>query len=281
MLDLTETVIATTFSAALGIFIIAASIRKFLGHHEQKHDTTLEVPTWFYNRLDLLGLSFIFLLFSGLVISSLMVSEKAARVIVAGDLLGQISLQFIIASIVSAFVLSRVKLTDWLGLKWKSWWLVFFIAPAAVLFMWLLLWALYFLNYMKWIQSLGVDVIQDSVKLLQEAKDPAVLGLMALAAVIVAPICEEIVFRGYFYPAAKKFIGTWSAGICSALVFSAAHGSVAALLPIFLLGGLLVFLYEKTGSIWAPIAVHLCFNGATVGIQIAARFYDIPINPAL
>ena len=133
-------------------------------------------------------------------------------------------------------------------------------------------------GFMEWIESLGVETVQDTVKLLQESSDPLILGLMAFAAVVAAPLCEEIVFRGYFYPVAKKFAGPWAAGICSALVFAAAHGNLAALLPLFIFGCLLVFIYEKTGSLWAPIAVHFCFNGATVIIQMAARYYNLPLD---
>jgi membrane protease YdiL (CAAX protease family) len=102
---------------------------------------------------------------------------------------------------------------------------------------------------------------------------------MIVAAVIAAPLCEEIVFRGYFYPVLKRTAGTWAAAFSSALVFAAAHGSLTALLPLFLFGLVLVFVYEKTGSIWAPIAVHFCFNGLTVLVQMAIRTNppDVPI----
>jgi membrane protease YdiL (CAAX protease family) len=43
---------------------------------------------------------------------------------------------------------------------------------------------------------------------------------------------------------------------------------------------LLVRVYEKTGSLWAPIAVHFCFNSATVIVQIAARHFNIPLDSA-
>jgi membrane protease YdiL (CAAX protease family) len=127
-------------------------------------------------------------------------------------------------------------------------------------------------------ESLGVETVQDTVKLLQESDDPLVLALMVFTAVIVAPVCEEVVFRGYLYPVLKKFGGIAVATLCSALIFAAAHGSVTALLPLFLFGALLVFLYEKTGSLWAPIAAHLCFNGATVVVQFAVRYSEIPIE---
>jgi membrane protease YdiL (CAAX protease family) len=133
---------------------------------------------------------------------------------------------------------------------------------------------------MQWMESLGAETMQESVKLLQTTDDPAVLWLMALAAVLVAPLCEELLFRGYLYPVAKKFTGPWLAACSSALFFAAAHGNLSALLPLFLFGLLLVWIYEKTGSLWAPIAVHFCFNGATVTVQMAARYFNIPLDTA-
>lgn len=158
--------------------------------------------------------------------------------------------------------------------------MVLLIAPCAVLAMWAFSAGLEFSGYVKWMESLGVETMQDTVKLLQESKDPLILGLMAFAAVVAAPLCEEIVFRGYFYPVMKHYSGAWPAAICSALVFAAAHGSLTALLPLFVFGLLLVFIYERTGSLWAPVSVHFCFNGATVLVQFAARHFNIPLEGA-
>jgi membrane protease YdiL (CAAX protease family) len=47
---------------------------------------------------------------------------------------------------------------------------------------------------------------------------------------------------------------------------------------LFLFGGLLVLLYEKTGSLWAPVSVHFCFNSATVVVQFLARHFGIPLD---
>ena len=146
--------------------------------------------------------------------------------------------------------------------------------------MWLFFAGLQVVGLMEWIKSLGVETVQETVKLLQEADDPIVIGLMTFAAIVAAPLCEEIIFRGYLYPATKKFSGPWVAGICSALVFAAAHGNLAALLPLFVFGCLLVFLYEKTGSLWAPIGVHFLFNSATVMVEMIARHYPLPVDAA-
>lgn len=239
------------------------------------------VPVWFYGSLDLVGLGFIFVVFFGLVVPSLRMTAASEMQLTPAALLASIVFQFVMAGVALAFVIRRVGPVEWLGLRWPGWRWGFLIAPATVVGMWMFFGILQVGGYMEWLESIGVEPVQDTVRLLQKATDPVVLGLMAFAAVIAAPLCEEIVFRGYLYPAAKKFAGPWVAMVCSALIFAAAHGSLAALLPLFVFGCVLVVLYEKTGSLWAPIAVHLLFNGATVLVQLAARHWNIPLEASL
>lgn len=234
----------------------------------------------YYRPFDLLGVIFVFAVFGGLAMASLTMKENEAAALSLDALVSSIAFQFIMAGIVTVLVIPRVDPVEWLGLRWRSWPWVFLIAPGAVLGMWVVFGGLQLSGYVKWMESLGVETVQDAVKLLRDTEDPRVLGLMAFAAVVAAPLCEEIVFRGYFYPVLKRFTGLWPAALCSSLVFSCAHGNLTAALPLFLFGGLLVWLYEKTGSLWAPVAVHFCFNGATVLIQLAARHFDLPIQSA-
>lgn len=309
MTDPTEMVLTGSFAAALGVFVIFALIRAISagkrrpaipsGHPDADENSPYHtpaegpaasgpppalpvgrVPVWFYRPADLAGAALVFLLFAGLFHIAAGMPEDRVLVIDPGTLVVNIGFQFIIAGIVSIIAMRRVVLTEWLGLRWPSWHWVVLIAPGAVVFMWAVFWGLQVLGYVKWMESLGVETVQETVQLLQKSNDPLVLGLMAFAAAIAAPLCEEVVFRGFFYPVLKKFSGVWPAAFCSALVFAAAHGNLAALLPLFIFGGLLVFIYEKTGSIWAPIAVHFCFNSATLIVQMAARYYDLPLQPA-
>lgn len=314
MPDPTESVITATFCSALGVFAATAVIRGLLGMNRAADpcpavpaDETPPPPPpagigWeafeppvapplpetprasgvdvsFFRPFDLLGLGFVFLLFAGLVVSALRAPGGGEAELGSSGLIASIVFQFVSAGIVIAFVALRVGIVRWLGLRWSGWPWVFVIAPATVVAMWILFAVLQASGYMDWIRSLGVETVQDTVKLLQESSDPGMIWLMTFAAVIAAPVCEEIVFRGYLYGASKRFAGPWVAGLCSALVFGAAHGSLAALLPLFLFGCVLAFLYEKTGSIWAPMSVHLCFNAATVLIQLAARYYQLPLDP--
>ena len=304
MPDPTELAIIATFSLALGVFVVGAGIQRIRYKSIERppelppvlegaspdfqpsveeiasRSSLGKIPTWFYRNTDLLGIGFIFLLFFGLVVSSLRSPEEVELKLDKATIIGAIGFQFIGAGIVTFFVISRINPIQWLGLKWPSWPWIFLIAPGSVFFMWVVIALLQIGGFMDWINSFGVDTIQDTVKLLQTTQDPQLLSLMVFAAVVAAPLCEEIIFRGYLYPAAKKFSGPRVAGICSALVFTAAHGNMAAILPLFIFGCLLVFIYEKTGSIWAPIAVHCCFNSATVIAQMIDRFVHLPLPPS-
>jgi membrane protease YdiL (CAAX protease family) len=151
------------------------------------------------------------------------------------------------------------------------------IAPATVVCMWSIFAGLQGLGYNDLMIKLGVEQVQDTVAIFQKENNVVVLILMGITATLVAPICEEVVFRGYLYPAVKHFAGPWMSALCTALMFSAAHGSLSALVPLFIFGLVLAALYEFTGSIWAPIAAHFLFNGATVVILIASRFIDLPM----
>ena len=236
------------------------------------------VPVWFYRPLDLLGVAFVFLIFAGMAIASSQVKQPAVDSLAPEVLVVNIGFQFLLAGIVAVTILFRVGVIEWLGLRWPRWYLVFLIAPGAVIGMWMLFGGLQAAGFMEWLKSMGVDQIQDSVELLQKSNNPLTLSLMVAAAVVVAPICEEIVFRGYLYPILKRFSGVWVAGLCSALLFSCAHGNLVALLPLLIFGIVQVVIYEKTGSLWAPIAVHFCFNSASVLAQLAVRYYDLPVE---
>jgi membrane protease YdiL (CAAX protease family) len=240
----------------------------------------LKVRVDHYKPIDLPLIGLVFLLYFGLTSMSggsddAPVEEKLS----APVLIASIFFQLLLMGMAMSFVAWRVRLTDWLGLRWRYWPLAFAIAPVTVFFMWCFMGTLHISGWNGWLeQSLGIESMQEAVKLLQEAKDPVVVALMAVAAVLVAPVAEEVVFRGYLYPAAKRFCGPAGAIAFSSLVFAAAHGNVVALLPLFALAVVLCLLYEFTGSIWACISVHFLFNAATVTLQLLARsgVIDIP-----
>jgi membrane protease YdiL (CAAX protease family) len=241
------------------------------------------VSTAIYRKIDLIFIGLVFLIFAGLTVGSggegghseVPVEQKFRP----EALVVSIFFQFLLMGMACAFVVRRIGQAEWLGLRWRKWWMVFAIAPVTVFCMWCFMGFLQVTGWNGWLEKVfDIDSLQESVKVLKEAKDPVVVALMAVAAVLVAPMAEEVVFRGYLYPAAKRFCGPLGGMIFSSLVFAAAHGNVVALLPLFILAMLLCLIYEFTGSIWANISVHFLFNAATVAIQLLVRQGIIPTD---
>ena len=232
-----------------------------------------KVPGWFYVPADLLGVLLFFLIFYGFAAAGTIAEGVEGTSYTPEQLLYAIGFQAFIPAMAFAIVIARVNPVQWLGLRWKDWVQVFGIAPLSVLGMFAFAITLHMLGYNDMLTAIGAAEEQEAVTMFREGQDPVALGMMVFAAVIVAPICEEIIFRGYLYPVAKKYAGSTVAALFSALVFAGAHGNVAAMLPLFVFGLVLVAVYEFSGSIWAPIAVHFLFNGTTVVIQFLVRLY--------
>lgn len=274
------------YGLAVGLFLAAAGWRVFAARAQGADAPPVlpvgKVAVWIYRPLDLLGMAVIAGVFYLLAVGNAVAAEGKEPVSMSvGIVLFSIMFLFLMAAVSVAIVIRRMGPVRWLGLRWKEWPWVLLIAPGTVVCMWVFFAGLQGLGYMDLMERLGVEKVQETVELFQKGKDPAVLILMAFAAVIVAPICEEVVFRGYLYPAAKCFAGPWVAAVCTALMFSAAHGNMAALLPLFVFGLVLVALYEFTGSIWAPVAAHFLFNAATVAVQMLVRVYGLPETAGL
>jgi len=89
------------------------------------------------------------------------------------------------------------------------------------------------------------------------------LGLklvIAFSACILAPIFEEILFRGFFYGTLKRFSERFFAAITVSLLFALVHSNLASLVPLFLLAMAFTIAYELTGCLYVPIAMHSIFN---------------------
>lgn len=94
-------------------------------------------------------------------------------------------------------------------------------------------------------------------------------AIIALLAVVVAPVAEETFFRGFLFSGLGNRYGYGWGAVFSALIFSLAHVlQPGAFLPIFLLGLLLAWLYMKTGSIWACIFTHFAYNSIALIFMI-------------
>lgn len=97
--------------------------------------------------------------------------------------------------------------------------------------------------------------------------------LAFLTLVVIAPLAEEILMRGYLYGKLRKFVPVWLAMIITSALFGVLHGQWNVGVDVFALSLVLCSLREVTGSIWAGVLLHMAKNGLA--------FYLLFVNPAL
>ncbi len=110
---------------------------------------------------------------------------------------------------------------------------------------------------------------QDVVEFLQHAESPRDRIAVLVMAVVVAPVAEEIIFRGYLYPVGKKYLGQLLSLLGTSFFFALIHGHLASLPALFTLAVCLALAYEKSGSLLVPMIMHAVFNA----ISVAAILY--------
>ena len=79
--------------------------------------------------------------------------------------------------------------------------------------------------------------------------------------VVLPPIFEEVLFRGYLFGRLRKYTGFWFSTIMTSLAFGLVHLQWNVGIDTFVLSIFLCFLREHTASLWAPILLHAIKNG--------------------
>lgn len=100
---------------------------------------------------------------------------------------------------------------------------------------------------------------------------PWVLMLTGLLACVAGPIAEEFLFRGVLYSTIRRQVAAPLAMLITGAVFALVHTNIIGFLPITLLGGLLAYVYERTGSLLAPMTVHIVHNTLLMSMAMIYR----------
>lgn len=105
------------------------------------------------------------------------------------------------------------------------------------------------------------DIMNEYSKLMEESGLVEMSALSTIATLILAPISEELVFRGITFRLARNFTKHfWIANFIQALMFGIAHGNIVQGTYAFLLGLLLGYIYKAYNNIVVPMICHLIFN---------------------
>jgi membrane protease YdiL (CAAX protease family) len=101
---------------------------------------------------------------------------------------------------------------------------------------------------------------QAAIETLRTTHSPAQVLLVGITAILLAPVAEEVLFRGILYPSIKQAgfpqLALWG----SAVIFAATHANLMTFVPLTFFAIAQCLLYERTANLAAPIAAHSLFN---------------------
>ena len=179
------------------------------------------------------------------------------------------------------FVLTAIMFAQFGGRKVRSWQFGFRPTPLRRAVGLAALTIVAFLLFSAiWVVALNVK--EEDTKLLNALgtnETALLLAASALLTTVIAPICEETLFRGYIFAALSKWKGWIPGAILTGVLFGAVHvGSapVEDLIPLGVLGFALCFLYRRTGSLYPCIAVHSLNNSFAFG-ELEKWGWQIPL----
>jgi membrane protease YdiL (CAAX protease family) len=109
--------------------------------------------------------------------------------------------------------------------------------------------------------------------LMKEERMP-ILVILTVFVGVIGPVIEEIFFRGFLYSALKKRFTIGMSMFLTSFVFAALHMNTLGFLPIFSLAFVLVYMFDKTGSLVPSIVIHCAHNCMIIIFLFLSRFFS-------
>ncbi|HWA11034.1 MAG TPA: CPBP family intramembrane glutamic endopeptidase [Opitutaceae bacterium] len=135
---------------------------------------------------------------------------------------------------------------------------------AAGVLTFLAAWPVVLLVMLIWqngLEALGAPLEkQDSVDLFANAEGPLWVGFLLVFAVVLAPVTEELVYRGAIFRFVRGRLPRWLALVGPAALFAALHLNLASFAPLLTLALIFSLVYERTGDIRVTMIAHGLFN---------------------
>jgi membrane protease YdiL (CAAX protease family) len=86
--------------------------------------------------------------------------------------------------------------------------------------------------------------------------------------VLLAPVAEELFFRGFLFAGLRSRWSLWPAALTSGLIFGLVHAptGITTVVPLAALGLALCWLYDRTGSLWPCVIAHMINNALALAV---------------
>lgn len=127
------------------------------------------------------------------------------------------------------------------------------------------------LVYSFFLMLFNLQIQPDLTPLFVDLASP---GWVFVIGVVLAPLVEELFFRGFLFAGFRQQYGWKKAALLSAIFFALIHLQPTAILPIFLLGIIFAILYQYSASIWPAVLMHMLSNGFALGTVYLASYLD-------
>jgi uncharacterized protein len=190
------------------------------------------------------------------VIAGIAHTTKGPGITIAGTVLVDVAV--VAASVLLAGAVARVRPGQF-GLRG---------APLKFTVQMAVLGALaYFLFSVLYAAIVRPDNPQRVVEDLGADTNHVLLVVGAVVVIVVAPVCEELFFRGLLFTVLRQRLPFWPAAVFDGVLFGFVHGSLIIVPILAALGIVFCFVYERTGSIFPTIALHALNNTLAYGAQ--------------
>jgi membrane protease YdiL (CAAX protease family) len=168
---------------------------------------------------------------------------------------------FIVATILGFLIARNRNPVDLFGLRWKNWRKDL---PLIAIYLVAIIPVLLAVSMLVNLALGGSTSSQDLLLFFQNSKSLTEKLLLIFTAVVVAPVTEELVFRGYLHGVLRQIGGRWCGILVNSLIFAGIHGHIPSLAGLFIFAIALSLIYERTGSLWANLVMHAGFNSFTL-----------------
>jgi uncharacterized protein len=185
---------------------------------------------------------------------------------------GQIAQSGLLAIVQLAFLLPVVVIFAWRRIHWKHLGFGAFSAGTMGIGCGLLIasYAIILLHNLLLV-NLGIDTQGEAIAELFAALESPVWFFIVGA--LLAPLIEEIFFRGFLFQGFRARYGWVSGMLLSSGIFAVAHLDPVSLIPTFILGCVLAYLYHRSNSVWPGVILHVMVNSFGLLAAYAATQY--------
>jgi membrane protease YdiL (CAAX protease family) len=265
---------------SVGVIVTGIWLARRIKHHEK---LTLVGTPGRPNRLNPAHVLLVYFLTHapGFVLACylLYAVEESARELTASQtisigLLGQAL--SITASLLVARWCFTGRIRRGLGLCGRHW--VYDTLRGAIGTLAILPWCMGLLKGATWIlKQIDPALIKQHLMLEMLRETPAPWqAAIIISAVLLAPLAEELLFRGLLQSMLRRIAGPWGAILATSAIFAFLHsGQGAQAIPaLLLLSVVLGYNYERSGRLVAPIVIHMLFNLVMILIALCATFFS-------